>query len=105
MIRTTLFLLSALILRAQALVIQTGTLLDGRGGVAHSRQMVIEGSKIRSVAAGAAKADIDLRGLTVMPGWIDTHIHLNWHLDAENRSVSSGARQDEMALATAGDAY
>jgi imidazolonepropionase-like amidohydrolase len=98
-------ILCAAHLCAQPIVIQTGTLLDGRGGVLRDRQIVIEGSKIRTVAAGTAKPDYDLRGLTVMPGWIDTHIHLNWHLDANNKSVSSGGKPEDMALATAADAF
>jgi imidazolonepropionase-like amidohydrolase len=40
-----------------------------------------------------------------MPGWIDTHIHLNWHLDANRKSVANGGKPEEMALETAGDAY
>lgn len=87
------------------IVIQTGTILDGKGGVLKDQQIVIEGSEIRSVGAGKAKPDYDLRGLTVMPGWIDTHIHLNWHLDANNKSVNNGGKPEEMALATAADAW
>src|ERR1017187_8322881 len=49
---------------AHPIVIQTGTILDGKGGVLKDRQIVIEGSKIRTVAAGKAKPDYDLRGLT-----------------------------------------
>lgn len=103
--RTLLFCLCAATLGAQTIVIQTSTILDGRGGVLKNRQIVVEGSKIRSVAAGNAKATYDLRGLTVMPGWIDTHTHLNWHLDANNKSVSGGGKPEQMALETAGDAY
>src|SRR5579863_6354697 len=90
---------------AQRIVIQTSTILDGKGGVLKNLQIVIEGSEIRSVAAGNAKADYDLRGLTVMPGWIDTHIHLNWHLDANNKSVNNGGKPEDMALGTAADAW
>jgi imidazolonepropionase-like amidohydrolase len=92
-------------LGAQPIVIQTSTILDGHGGMLKDRQIVVEGSRIRTVAAGTAKATYDLRGLTVMPGWIDTHIHLNWHLDANHKSVSSGGKPEDMALETAGDAY
>src|ERR1019366_2492565 len=90
---------------AHPIVIQTSTILDGKGGALKDRQIVIEGSEIRTVAAGKAKPDYDLRGLTVMPGWIDTHIHLNWHLDANNKSVSGGGKVEDMALATAADAW
>lgn len=99
------FTLCAASLCAQTIVIRTSTILDGRGGVLKDRQIVIEGSKIRTVAAGTAKPTYDLRGLTVMPGWIDTHIHLNWHLDADNKSVNGGGRPEDMALETAADAY
>src|SRR5580704_11736704 len=77
MLRGALLTLCAASLGAQPIVIQTSTILDGRGGTLKNRQIVIEGSKIRTVAAGTAKATYDLRGLTVMPGWIDTHITLN----------------------------
>jgi imidazolonepropionase-like amidohydrolase len=87
------------------IVIQTSTILDGKGGVLKNQQIVIEGSQIRAIAPGKAKADYDLRGLTVMPGWIDTHIHLNWHLDASSKSVNNGGKPEDMALATAGDAW
>src|SRR3984957_7678475 len=87
------------------IVIQTGTILDGKGGVLKDQQIVIEGSQIRNIASGNAKPDYDLRGLTVMPGWIDTHIHLNWHLDANNKSVNNGGKPEDMALATAADAW
>jgi imidazolonepropionase-like amidohydrolase len=90
---------------AHRIVIQTGTILDGKGGVLKDQQIVIEGSEIRTVASGTAKPDYDLRGLTVMPGWIDTHIHLNWHLDANNKSVNNGGKPEDMALATAADAW
>jgi imidazolonepropionase-like amidohydrolase len=90
---------------AQTIVIQTGVILDGKGGTLQSRQIVIEGSRIRSVDAGNAKATYDLRGLTVMPGWIDTHIHLNWHMDENGKSVSGGAKPEDNALFTAADAW
>jgi imidazolonepropionase-like amidohydrolase len=86
-------------------VIQTSTLLDGKGGVLRNQQIVIEGSRIQSVTAGNAKATYDLRGLTVMPGWIDTHVHMNWHMDANHKSVSGGDKPEDAALYTAGDAW
>jgi Xaa-Pro aminopeptidase len=45
------FTLFAASVYAQSIVIRTGTILDGRGGVLKNRQIVIEGSKIRTVAA------------------------------------------------------
>jgi len=96
---------------ADRVVLQTSTIFDGKGGVLKNQQIVVSGSRIQSVAPGKAKAGYDLRGLTVMPGWIDTHIHLNWHLDANNKSVSGGGRPEDRekpedaALFTAEDAW
>jgi imidazolonepropionase-like amidohydrolase len=105
--KTALFLMTAALCLAQTprVVIQTSTLLDGKGGVLKNQQIVIEGAVIKIVAPGTLKPDYDLRGFTVMPGWIDTHIHLNWHLDANNKSVSNGGKPEDMALATVADAW
>src|SRR5579883_1757436 len=100
-----LLLLVAATAFAQPVVLQTSTILDGKGGTLRNRQIVIEGSKIRAVNAGSAKATYDLRGLTVMPGWIDTHIHLNWHMDENNKSVASSRDPAENALFAESDAW
>jgi imidazolonepropionase-like amidohydrolase len=99
------FLFAALAGAQSRVVIGAGTILDGRGGVLHNQQIVIENGRIVSVSAGSAKADYDLRNVTVMPGWIDTHIHLNWHMDANHKSVSGGGKPEDMALYTEADAW
>ena len=91
--------------QTQRLVIAASTVLDGRGGVLRDTRIVVEAAKIATIDASAAPIDYDLRGLTVMPGWIDTHIHLNWHLDANGKSVNSGEKPEDAALYTAGDAW
>jgi imidazolonepropionase-like amidohydrolase len=77
--------LSAAVVYAQApssgkrVVIAASTVLDGRGKTLHDVRIVVEGSKIVSVEQGAkTPADYDLRGLTVLPGWIDAHVHITW---------------------------
>ena len=88
------------------IVLQTSTILDGKGGVLKNQQIVISGSRIEAVRPGKAPATYDLRGLTVMPGWIDTHIHLNWHMDAKtNKSVASSREPADNALYAASDAW
>src|SRR2546421_6001002 len=71
------------------IVIQASTVIDGKGGVARNQQIVIEGSRIVSVGPGKLAATYDLGSLTLMPGWIDTHVHLNWHMDENRKSVSN----------------
>jgi hypothetical protein len=57
-------------------VIATNGLLDGRGHVLPETRIVVEGSKIVAIDPKASPIDYDLRGLTVMPGWIDSHVHI-----------------------------
>jgi imidazolonepropionase-like amidohydrolase len=60
--------------------IRAGRLLDGRGGALDDVTVVIEGSRIVSVEAKPIDNPTwDLRGLTLMPGGIDTHVHIGWH--------------------------
>ncbi len=91
--RLALLLLTALALGAQPIVIQTSTILDGKGGTLRNQQIVIENGKITRVGPGNAKPTYDLRGMTVMPGWIDTHVHLNWHFDDVKHQLVNG-RED-----------
>jgi imidazolonepropionase-like amidohydrolase len=99
--------LAGVVPRAQAsrLVIAASTVLDGHGGVLHDTRVVVQGSKIVAIDSAASPVDYDLRGATLMPGWIDTHVHINWHFDANHKSISGGEKPDEAALATADDAW
>ena len=94
-------------LRAQPrpLVIAVGTALDGRGGVLHDTRLVIEEGKIARIDSSASPIDYDLRNLTVTPGWIDTHVHLNWHFDEYHESVSGREPAEQAALSTEADAW
>jgi imidazolonepropionase-like amidohydrolase len=87
------------------IVLQTSTILDGKGGVLRNRQIVIEGGKIQTVQAGTLPITYDLHGFTVMPGWIDTHVHLNWHFDADHKLVNRGDTPQSSALYTAENAW
>ncbi len=97
--------LSTTVCFAQPIVLQTSTLLDGKAGVLKNQQIVIEGTRIQSIGAGNANATYDLRGLTVMPGWIDTHVHLSWHFDANHKLVNQSEPPQSSALFTAENAW
>ena len=86
---------------AQPIVIKTTTLLDGKGGVLKNKEIVIEGSKISRVADARGTATYDLSGLTVMPGWIDTHTHPGWYFNRENRLEQGGRGSIETPAASA----
>jgi imidazolonepropionase-like amidohydrolase len=72
---------AALQLSAQDLVITNARIIVGSGAVINSGSIVIRGGKIVSASAGAANAPgvktIDAKGMSVMPGFIDAHRHIN----------------------------
>ncbi|MBT1703138.1 metal-dependent hydrolase family protein [Chryseosolibacter indicus] len=85
MIRSLLFLISCLTILntyAQRTLIHCGNLLDGKGNNTQPQMtIVVEGNKIISVERGFTKQSgndvvIDLSTKTVMPGFIDMHVHL-----------------------------
>ena len=66
--------------KAERITVRVGRLLDGRGGALNDATVVIEGSRIVAVETkSAGNPTWDLRGLTLMPGGIDTHVHIGWH--------------------------
>ena len=73
----------------QPVVLKVTTILDGKGQVIQNTIIVVEAGKITRIggAAPAGAITYDLRGLTVTPGWIDTHDHILWHF--HNGHVSS----------------
>src|SRR6266478_9164044 len=106
---TLFFLLWAALAAAQPVVLKTSTIVDGRGGVLKNQSIVIEGGRIVRISDTKEKATYDLSGLTVMPGWIDTHVHFAYHFDSHNRSEEGGAGSKEApelsALYAAAGAY
>ena len=86
-------------------VIQAGALIDGQGAVLKNQQVVVEHGRIVSVGpAGSRKPDYDLSRMTLMPGWIDTHVHPQWHMNATHKAVADGPA-DEMVLYDEVDAW
>jgi imidazolonepropionase-like amidohydrolase len=69
---------------AQTIVVHADRLLDGKGKIARNATVTIVGSKIVKIG-GKAKPDYDLKGMTLMPGWIDTHTHPTWHFGEDGR--------------------
>lgn len=65
---------------AQSLVITNARIIDGNGGVINRGAVVVRDGRIVSVSEAAATVpravSIDARGMTVMPGFIDSHRHV-----------------------------
>jgi len=60
-----------------------------RGAILRDIAIVVEGTRIARIDSNVSAATYDLRGVTVMPGWIDTHTHIATHFDRETDRVHS----------------
>jgi len=89
-----------------AIAIRAASAFDGRGRSLPDATVVVQGGKIVSVQSGAAgTATYDLRGLTLLPGLIDTHVHLDTHFGKDGRATSQGETQPQSMLYEAENAY
>src|ERR1041385_6248241 len=86
-------------------VIQADRVLDGRGGVIRDTRIVIERGKIARLDPKAAGATYDLRGYTVLPGWIDVHVHIGSHFGRDGRIATDKEPPAEAALGAAANAW
>jgi len=80
-----LFCIAVHALGQAPVVLRVGTLLDGRGGVRRNVSVAVKGSRIDSVGAVSDSFAYDLSKLTVLPGLIDTHVHIGWHFGPDGR--------------------
>ena len=69
-------------------VLRAARILDGRGGVLEDRDLVVRDGRIAEIvsrSAGRGDRVYDLTALTVVPGYIDTHVHIGNHFDDDGR--------------------
>jgi imidazolonepropionase-like amidohydrolase len=75
---------SLAVAQEQPITLRAGTILDGKGGVRHNVAIVVQNGKIQKIEA-AGGTGYDLRSLTVLPGLVDTHVHIAWHFGPDGR--------------------
>jgi imidazolonepropionase-like amidohydrolase len=91
--------------QSRRIVIAVSAALDGKGRVLRDTRIVIEGSKIVALDPKAGPVDYDLRGLTVLPGWIDAHVHITWSFDKNGKNAGPVGTTQEAAYAAASNAW
>jgi len=96
---------SAVLGQQRRIVIAASTLLDGKGQVLKNTRIVIEGSKIVAIDPKAGPVDYDLRGLTVLPGWIDAHVHITWSFDKNGKNAGAAGTTPDATLQGAANAW
>jgi imidazolonepropionase-like amidohydrolase len=91
------------VLPAQRVVIRAGRLIDGTGGVRENVALVVEGSRITRITSGddtsTGPVTYDLARYTLMPGMIDTHVHIDSHFGPDGRLPSNLESQLDRVVA------
>jgi imidazolonepropionase-like amidohydrolase len=86
-------------------VIAANIILDGKGHVLRNTRIVVEGSRIVAVDPKAGPVDYDLRGLTVLPGWIDAHAHVTWIFGKDGKNAGQGGTSPDAIYAAGTNAW
>ncbi len=72
----------------ETMVLRAARILDGRGAVLEDRDLVVRDGRIAGIVPrGDGRGDrvYDLSALTVLPGYIDTHVHIGNHFDDDGK--------------------
>src|SRR5712691_4552258 len=107
--KALLILLGAFSIQAKEIVIRADRVIDGSGKQLHNAAVVVDGTKITRIDKNPKRIDYDLGDRTLMPGGIDTHVHIDWHFDKDGRShddeTDRNESPEESALYAAENAY
>lgn len=75
--------------------VRAGLLIDGTGETRRNVRIFIEGDTITRIDGLRGAVTHDLSNLVVMPGWIDTHVHLAAHFDPDGQTHRSTTVETE----------
>ena len=90
--------------QSSTVTLRAPAMLDGRGGSRADVLVTVNGGRITAIGSGTGTVTYDLAGLTLLPGFIDTHVHIGWHF-ADGRYVAGAEPADTAALYGAENAY
>ena len=87
--------------------VRAGLLIDGTGETRRNARIFIENGTITRIDGLRGAVTHDLSNLVVMPGWIDTHVHLAAHFDPDGKVHRGTADETEgqAMLYAVGNAY
>jgi imidazolonepropionase-like amidohydrolase len=81
----------------QPVTIRVGRLIDGRGGSGQNVVVRVESGKITRVDKANGPVTYDLSKYTLLPGFIDLHVHILWHFGPDGR-YAAGREDPETRL-------
>jgi imidazolonepropionase-like amidohydrolase len=90
---------------AQSIVIRVGAIVDGKGAVHRNTAVVVENSRIVRIDAAAKPVTYDFPTLTLLPGLIDTHVHIASHFGKGGRASNDGETPAQAILYSAENAW
>jgi len=95
---------------AENLVVHAGTLIDGTGAPPRkSASILVQGDRIKDVSDGfsspAGYRVVDLSGATVLPGFIDAHIHIAAKLPSTTNATEDWVTHSSLDRAFDGAVY
>ena len=92
----------------QPVVIRAGMLIDVRGNVQRNVLVFVQGTKIERIGGPLRPPERithDLSRYTLLPGFIDTHVHLDSHFGPDGRATNQGETPAQRAYAAQQNAY
>ena len=101
---------STLSAQSDSLVLRAARVLDGRGNLLTDHEIVIRDggiSAVRPITRQNSGMVYDLGDATLLPGLIDTHVHIGWHFDRTGKTQSDAVEEtpEESILYAAENAY
>ena len=91
--------------QAQSVTIRAARVVDGRGKVIANAVVEVRGDKIVAVDQRSGPVTYDLGNVTVLPGMVDTHVHIGGHFGKDGRADDRGETPAEAALYAAENAW
>ena len=70
--------------------IRAGRLLDGRGGSSRDAVVAVAGGRIVRIGSDHGAVTHNFSRYTLLPGFIDTHVHILWHFGKDGRFDNTG---------------
>jgi imidazolonepropionase-like amidohydrolase len=100
-----LSLAPAVLAQPSAVTIKAQRIVDGTGGMVENAVVTVQGDRVTRVGPAQGPITIDLGDATLLPGFIDTHVHIDWHFDAVGRYHNGPEPPEQNALYAAENAY
>src|SRR4051794_130001 len=95
---SSLVLVSALQV-PETITIRAARLIDGRGHEQRNVVVTVSGGRIARVGSQSDSVTHELAAVTLMPGFIDTHVHILWHFGKDGRFDNRGETNDDRIAA------